>query len=47
MFSPLSMEQMHDIVDLQLKEIQDRLNEHGLEVELTGEARNWPGEGGI
>ncbi len=41
MFSPLSVEQMHDIVDLQLKEIQDRLKEHGLEVELTDEARNW------
>ena len=41
MFSPLNMEQMHDIVDLQLKEIQDRLKEHGLEVELTDEARNW------
>jgi len=41
MFSPLNMEQMHAIVDLQLKEIQDRLKEHGLEVELTDEARNW------
>ena len=41
MFSPLNMEQMHAIVDLQLKEIQDRLKEHGLEVELTGEARDW------
>ena len=41
MFSPLNMEQMHAIVDLQLKEIQERLKEHGLEVELTEEARNW------
>ena len=41
MFSPLNVEQMHAIVDLQLEEIQERLKEHGLEVELTDEARNW------
>ncbi|HEY9077671.1 MAG TPA: AAA family ATPase [Anaerolineaceae bacterium] len=41
MFSPLSLEQMHLIVDLQMKEIQERLNEHGLQVELTPKARDW------
>ncbi|MDD2695625.1 MAG: AAA family ATPase, partial [Anaerolineales bacterium] len=40
-FSPLSLEQMREIVDLQMKEIQGRLAEHGLTVELTEEARNW------
>jgi ATP-dependent Clp protease ATP-binding subunit ClpC len=40
-FSPLSLEQMHEIVDLQMKEVQGRLSEHGLFVELTEAARNW------
>ena len=40
-FSPLSLEQMRQIVDLQMKEIQERLSEHGLTVELTPAARNW------
>jgi ATP-dependent Clp protease ATP-binding subunit ClpC len=41
MFSPLSIEQMLLIVDLQMKEIQDRLNEFGVHVELTDSARKW------
>jgi ATP-dependent Clp protease ATP-binding subunit ClpC len=41
MFSPLSLEQMQEIVDLQMKEIQQRLEEHGLKVFLTENARNW------
>jgi ATP-dependent Clp protease ATP-binding subunit ClpC len=41
MFSPLSIEQMHLIVDLQMKEIQGRLEEHGLRVRLTSEACKW------
>jgi len=40
-FAALSREQMREIVDLQMKEVQDRLSEHGLKVELTEEARNW------
>jgi ATP-dependent Clp protease ATP-binding subunit ClpC len=40
-FSPLSREQMRQIVDLQMKEIQERLSEHNLVVELTPEARDW------
>jgi ATP-dependent Clp protease ATP-binding subunit ClpC len=40
-FSPLSVEQMLDIVDLQMGEVQDRLSEHGLFVELTETAREW------
>jgi len=41
MFSPLSLEEMEEIVDLQLKEVQDRLNEYRISVELTEAARKW------
>ena len=45
-FSSLSREQMQEIVDLQMEEIQERLCEHDLSVELTPEAREWlAGEG--
>jgi ATP-dependent Clp protease ATP-binding subunit ClpC len=40
-FSPLSPEQMVQIVDLQMKQIRERLAEHGLTVELTDAARVW------
>ena len=40
-FSPLSLEQMYEIVDLQMDEIRLRLAEHGLKVELTKKAREW------
>jgi ATP-dependent Clp protease ATP-binding subunit ClpC len=40
-FSSLSIEQMQQIVDLQMKEIQERLSEHGIVVELTPGAREW------
>jgi ATP-dependent Clp protease ATP-binding subunit ClpC len=40
-FSPLSIEQVAQIVELQMKEIQERLSEHGLTVELTEAARDW------
>ncbi|MCK6582479.1 MAG: AAA family ATPase [Anaerolineales bacterium] len=41
MFSPLSLEQMEQIVILQMKEVQDRLNEHNITVQLTDAARSW------
>ena len=41
MFSPLSLEQMEDIVVLQMKEVQDRLNEHDITVQLSDAARGW------
>jgi ATP-dependent Clp protease ATP-binding subunit ClpC len=41
MFSPLSLEEMEEIVDLQLKEVQDRLNEYRISVELTEASRKW------
>src|SRR5574341_1046717 len=41
MFSPLSVEEMERIVDLQMKEVQDRLSEYHIKVELTDAARKW------
>ncbi|MCE5208767.1 MAG: AAA family ATPase [Chloroflexi bacterium] len=41
MFSPLTQEQMIYIVDLQMIEVHDRLEEHGLHVKLTDTARQW------
>jgi ATP-dependent Clp protease ATP-binding subunit ClpC len=41
MFSPLTLEQMEEIVILQMKEVQDRLNEYNITVELTDNARKW------
>jgi len=40
-FSPLSTDQMEQIVDLQMEQIRERLAEHGIEVELTETARKW------
>lgn len=41
MFSPLSIDQVSQIVDLQMAEIQSRMEEHNLTVELTPAARSW------
>jgi ATP-dependent Clp protease ATP-binding subunit ClpC len=41
MFSPLTIEDMRQIVVLQMKEIQSRLQENGLRVELTPAAQEW------
>ncbi len=46
MFSPISTDQMYEIVDLQMTEVRDRLKEHGLSVELTAAARKWLAEVG-
>jgi ATP-dependent Clp protease ATP-binding subunit ClpC len=40
-FSPLSLEDMVKIVDLQMTEVRERLAEHDLKVEITPEARQW------
>jgi len=45
-FSPLTLEQMMEIVDLQMAEVAQRLRENGLEVELTDKAREWLAEKG-
>jgi ATP-dependent Clp protease ATP-binding subunit ClpC len=41
MFSPLSIPQMEEIVVLQMKELQDRLNDHNITVQLSDAARVW------
>lgn len=46
MFSPLSKDQMIKIVELQIKEIQDRLLEHDVAIELTESARMWLADAG-
>jgi len=46
MFSTLTREDMTKIVDLQMKEIQDRLQDHDLKAKLTEEARLWLAEEG-
>ena len=45
-FSPLSLEQMKEIVDLQMEDVAGRLRENGLEVELSEQAREWLAEKG-
>ena len=45
-FSPLTSEQMLLIVDLQMEQIQERLAEYGLHVQLSDEARTWLAEAG-
>ncbi|MBT3321647.1 MAG: AAA domain-containing protein [Anaerolineae bacterium] len=40
-FSPLSVEEMEEIVDLQMHEIQERLKEFGISAALTPAARTW------
>jgi ATP-dependent Clp protease ATP-binding subunit ClpC len=45
-FSPLSVEDMVKIVDLQMKDIRERLLERGLQVELAAAARRWLAEQG-
>ncbi len=44
MFSALTLDQVKEIVDLQMKEVRQRLEEHGLKVELSREARDWLAE---
>jgi len=45
-FSPLSKEQMREIVDLQMHEVRERLQEHAIEIILTDKAREWLAEEG-
>ena len=40
-FSPLSLDDMGLIVDLQMEEVVERLTERGLDVKLTSEGRDW------
>jgi ATP-dependent Clp protease ATP-binding subunit ClpC len=45
-FSPLGKEHMSKIVELQMKEVQERISEQGLNVQLTDAARDWLAEKG-
>ncbi|MCJ7530089.1 MAG: AAA family ATPase [Anaerolineales bacterium] len=45
-FSPLGKEHMSKIVELQMKEVQERISEQGLNVQLTDAARDWLAEAG-
>jgi ATP-dependent Clp protease ATP-binding subunit ClpC len=45
-FSPLSVEDMKLIVDLEMQEIRERLEDRGLKVELSEAAREWLAEEG-
>ena len=40
-FSPLTVEQVEQIVDLQMEDIKQRLSDQGLGVQLTDAARSW------
>ena len=40
-FQPLSEESIRQIVDLMMREVQKRLNEHKITIELTEEAKQW------
>ncbi len=41
MFSPLTHEDVMGIVTLQLAELQGRLDEYGVTMEVSGDARSW------
>jgi ATP-dependent Clp protease ATP-binding subunit ClpC len=40
-FHDLTLDHIREIVDLQMKDIRDRLSEHGISIELTDEASDW------
>ncbi|MGC9347138.1 MAG: ATP-dependent Clp protease ATP-binding subunit [Anaerolineae bacterium] len=46
-FNNLTLDDVKQIVDLQMDEIQERLLEHGLDVSLTPEAKEWLAEQGF
>jgi ATP-dependent Clp protease ATP-binding subunit ClpC len=46
-FSKLTLEDMVEIVTLQMKQVRERLEDHGLAVSLSDAARNWLAEEGL
>jgi ATP-dependent Clp protease ATP-binding subunit ClpB len=40
-FKPLTRDQIQSIVDIQLDQVRNRLRERGIELQLTGGAREW------
>ncbi len=45
-FSPLSIDDMKEIVDLQLDEVRERLEERGFSIDISEDARAWLAEEG-
>jgi ATP-dependent Clp protease ATP-binding subunit ClpC len=45
-FHDLTLEDIREIVDLQMGDIETRLSEHGITIELTDQARDWLAEEG-
>ena len=46
-FSKLTLEDMVEIVTLQMEQVRERLEDHGLKVSLSDEARNWLAQEGL
>ena len=46
-FDALSSEQIHEIVELMIGEVEERLAEHGVSIELTPEAKDWLADKGF
>jgi ATP-dependent Clp protease ATP-binding subunit ClpB len=46
LFQPLTREQLAEIVELQLRRLEDRLAERGIHIELTGAAKEFLAEAG-
>ena len=46
-FERLDRKDVVDIVDLQMKEVSERLSEHGLQIQLTQRAREWLADQGF
>ena len=46
-FEPLTSEQVRQIVELLLGDVQERLTEHGVAIELTDAAKDWLAEAGF
>jgi ATP-dependent Clp protease ATP-binding subunit ClpC len=46
-FSPLTIDDMKEIVDLQMEEVEERMKERGLHVQLSARAREWLAEQGF
>ena len=45
-FSPLSVEEMEEIVELQMREIRERLSAFDIRIEMSEAARKWLAETG-
>ncbi len=46
-FHDLMLDHIKQIVDLQMRDIQDRLSEHGITIKLTAKARDWLADEGF